>query len=63
MLFHPAKVPLKVFSISFTVYWACCANWLKDFQNTFDQLKANVEKHDKIISNYLHKISALKKDM
>ena len=24
MLFHTAKVPLKVFSILFKVHWACC---------------------------------------
>ena len=27
MLFHPANVPLKVFSILFKVHWACCAKY------------------------------------
>ena len=26
MLFHPANVPLKVFSILFKVHWACCVS-------------------------------------
>ena len=24
IFFHPAKVPLKAFSILFKIYWACC---------------------------------------
>ena len=24
MLFHPVKVPLKIFSILFKIHWACC---------------------------------------
>ena len=33
MLFHPANVPLKVFSILFKVHWACCVEY-SDVPNT-----------------------------
>ena len=27
MLFHPVKVPVKVFSILFKIHWACCVSF------------------------------------
>ena len=38
MRFHPAKVPLKVFSISFKIHWACC-DTLTSYQLRFFALQ------------------------
>ena len=56
MLFHPAKVLLKVFSISFKVLWPCCENQQKKkFDTTKDDIHVDIftkEKKSCLINFY-----------